>query len=102
MTDLARLKRRLALAAFAVPVIVYPLIYPGSYPVGVGIIAGAMAAGTVGFVLLLGYAHQLAFGQAGFLHGRRLCQRDPERALSRRPVHGAARSALSSRWRSPM
>jgi branched-chain amino acid transport system permease protein len=26
-----------------------------------------MAAGTVGFVLLLGYAHQLAFGQAGFL-----------------------------------
>jgi branched-chain amino acid transport system permease protein len=35
--------------------------------VGVGIIAGAMAAGTVGFVLLIGYAHQLAFGQAGFL-----------------------------------
>ena len=26
-----------------------------------------MAAGTVGFVLLIGYAHQLAFGQAGFL-----------------------------------
>ena len=24
------------------------------------------AAGTVGFVLLLGYAHQLALGQAGF------------------------------------
>jgi branched-chain amino acid transport system permease protein len=67
MTDRARLKRTLALAAFAIPVIVYPLIYPGSYPVGVGIIAGAMAAGTVGFVLLIGYAHQLAFGQAGFL-----------------------------------
>ena len=26
-----------------------------------------MAAGTVGFVLLIGYAHQLALGQAGFL-----------------------------------
>jgi ABC-type branched-subunit amino acid transport system ATPase component/ABC-type branched-subunit amino acid transport system permease subunit len=67
MSDRARLKRILALAAFAIPVITYPLIYPGSYPVGVGIIAGAMAAGTVGFVLLIGYAHQLAFGQAGFL-----------------------------------
>src|SRR5262245_15180633 len=67
MNGLARLKRTLALAGFALPVIVYPLIYPGSYPVGVGIIAGAMAAGTVGFVLLIGFAHQLAFGQAGFL-----------------------------------
>jgi ABC-type branched-subunit amino acid transport system ATPase component/ABC-type branched-subunit amino acid transport system permease subunit len=67
MIERAPLKRTLALVAFAIPVIVYPLIYPGSYPVGVGIIAGAMAAGTVGFVLLIGYAHQLAFGQAGFL-----------------------------------
>ena len=67
MTSLARWKRALALVAFAIPVAIYPLVYPGSYPVGVGIIAGAMAAGTVGFVLLIGYAHQLAFGQAGFL-----------------------------------
>jgi branched-chain amino acid transport system permease protein len=67
MNDPGRLKRTLALIAFAVPVIAFPLIYSGSYPVGVGIIAGAMAAGTVGFVLLIGYAHQLAFGQAGFL-----------------------------------
>ncbi len=67
MTDLARWKRWLALAGFAIPVAIFPLIYPGSYPVGVGIVAGAMAAGTVGFVLLIGYAHQLAFGQAGFL-----------------------------------
>jgi ABC-type branched-subunit amino acid transport system ATPase component/ABC-type branched-subunit amino acid transport system permease subunit len=67
MMKLAGRKRALALAAFAIAVICYPLIYSGSYPVGVGIIAGAMAAGTVGFVLLLGYAHQLAFGQAGFL-----------------------------------
>jgi branched-chain amino acid transport system permease protein len=67
MNGLARRKRTLALVAFTLPVIVYPLLYSGSYPVGVGIIAGAMAAGTVGFVLLIGYAHQLAFGQAGFL-----------------------------------
>ena len=47
-------KRTLALIAFALAVIVYPLVWSGSYPLGVGIIAGAMAAGTVGFVLLLG------------------------------------------------
>jgi branched-chain amino acid transport system permease protein len=67
MTGLAGAKRAVALVTFAAAVIVYPLIWSGSYPLGVGIIAGAMAAGTVGFVLLLGYAHQLAFGQAGFL-----------------------------------
>lgn len=67
MTALAVHKRTLAFIAFALAVAIYPLIYSGSYPVGVGTIAGAMAAGTVGFVLLLGYAHQLAFGQAGFL-----------------------------------
>jgi len=67
MTAPATLKRRLALAAFALPVLVYPLAFSGGYPVGVGIVAGAMAASAVGFVLLIGYAHQLAFGQAGFL-----------------------------------
>ena len=41
-------------------------MFSSSYGVGVGITAGAMAAGSVGFVLLLGYAHQLALGQAGF------------------------------------
>ena len=67
MMGLAARKQALALAAFALAVIIYPLVYSNSYPLGVGTIAGAMAAGTVGFVLLLGYAHQLAFGQAGFL-----------------------------------
>ncbi|MGZ5804804.1 MAG: branched-chain amino acid ABC transporter ATP-binding protein/permease [Xanthobacteraceae bacterium] len=67
MTALAAHKRLLAFIAFAAAVVAYPLIYTGSYPIGVGTVAGAMAAGTVGFVLLLGYAHQLAFGQAGFL-----------------------------------
>jgi branched-chain amino acid transport system permease protein len=56
----------LAIAVFAVLVILYPLALPGSYGIGVGITAGAMAAGSVGFVLLLGYAHQLALGQAAF------------------------------------
>jgi branched-chain amino acid transport system permease protein len=56
----------LALCAFAVLVILYPLVFSSSYWIGVGITAGAMAAGSVGFVLLLGYAHQLALGQAGF------------------------------------
>jgi branched-chain amino acid transport system permease protein len=56
----------LALALFVAAVAVYPLVFAGPYPLGVGITAGAMAAGTVGFVLLIGYAHQLALGQAGF------------------------------------
>ena len=60
------MKARLALASFVALVVLYPLVARGSYPLGVGIITGALAAGTVGFVLLLGYAHQLALGQAGF------------------------------------
>jgi len=42
-------------------------VWSGSYPFGVGIIAGAMAAGTVASCCCSAYAHQLAFGQAGFL-----------------------------------
>lgn len=67
MRSLAPHKRTAAFALALVAIVFYPAIYPGSYPVGVGTVAGAMAAATVGFVLLLGYAHQLAFGQAGFL-----------------------------------
>ncbi len=60
------MKHRAALASFVVLVALYPWVVRGSYPLGIGIITGALAAGTVGFVLLLGYAHQLALGQAGF------------------------------------
>ncbi len=60
------MKLRIGLAAFIACVALYPLAFGGQYPLGVGIITGALAAGTVGFVLLLGYAHQLALGQAGF------------------------------------
>ncbi len=67
MRSLAPYKRTAAFVLALAAIAVYPAIYPGSYPVGVGTVAGAMAAATVGFVLLLGYAHQLAFGQAGFL-----------------------------------
>src|SRR6266568_1742403 len=63
---LAARKTTIAVTVFVAAVIAYPLAFPGSYPLGVGIIAGAMAASTVGFVLLLGYAQQLAIGQAGF------------------------------------
>ena len=60
------MKLRLGLGVFVACVALYPLVFRGQYPLGIGIITGALAAGTVGFVLLLGYAHQLALGQAGF------------------------------------
>src|SRR5690606_33086090 len=60
------MRTRVALAAMIVVVALYPFAMPGAYPLGVGIITGALAAGTVGFVLLLGYAHQLAIGHAAF------------------------------------
>src|SRR2546423_5529148 len=60
------MKRAEGFAQFLVPALAYPLGLRGSYPLGIGIITGALAAGTVGFVLLLGYAQQLALGQAGF------------------------------------
>ncbi|MGE0737257.1 MAG: ATP-binding cassette domain-containing protein [Alphaproteobacteria bacterium] len=56
----------LAFAFFAVVVILFPLIFTGRYEIGTGITVGAMAIATVGFVLLIGYAHQLALGQAAF------------------------------------
>ena len=60
------MKSAIAIAAMVLAVALYPFVLPGAYPLGIGIITGALAAGTVGFVLLLGYAHQLALGQAGF------------------------------------
>jgi branched-chain amino acid transport system permease protein len=56
----------LALGVFIAFVIAYPLFFSSSYGVGVGVTAGAMAAASVGLVLLLGYAHQLALGQPAF------------------------------------
>ena len=66
MRGLAARKTTLALIAFLVLVGGYPLLFRNSYEIGVGITAGALAIGAVGFVLLLGYAHQLAAGQPAF------------------------------------
>src|SRR6202012_2275200 len=59
-------KSPIAAAIFLIAVALYPLWLPDSYHLGVGISAGAMAVSTVGVVLLLGLAHQLAIGQAAF------------------------------------
>jgi branched-chain amino acid transport system permease protein len=59
-------RTRVAIAAMLLAATAYPFLVPGVYPLGIGIITGALAAGTVGFVLLLGYAHQLALGHAAF------------------------------------
>jgi branched-chain amino acid transport system permease protein len=66
MNGLAARKTTIALATFLVLVGAYPLLFPQSYEIGIGITAGALAIGAVGFVLLLGYAHQLAAGQPAF------------------------------------
>jgi len=44
----------------------YPLLLRSDYALGAAITVGTMAIATVGFVLLLGYARQLAIGQAAF------------------------------------
>ncbi len=63
---MARHKTLIATLVFLLAVIAYPILLPDSYHLGVGITAGAIAASTVGVVLLLGLAHQLAIGQAAF------------------------------------
>jgi branched-chain amino acid transport system permease protein len=62
----ARHKSTVAAIVFIGAIAVYPLLLPDSYHLGIGISAGAMAVSTVGLVLLLGFAHQLAIGQAAF------------------------------------
>ncbi len=67
LIDLVR--RRPTSAAFSVLAIVtvlYPFMFSGRFEIGVGIAVGAMAIGATGFVLLIGFAHQLALGQAAF------------------------------------
>ncbi|MGH6979905.1 MAG: ATP-binding cassette domain-containing protein, partial [Stellaceae bacterium] len=68
LTRMTQAQRKTALAVVlgTVAVIVYPLIFHDDYRLGIGITAGALATSTVGVVLLLGLAHQLAIGQAAF------------------------------------
>jgi branched-chain amino acid transport system permease protein len=65
--DALRRQPRAALFAALVGLIVlYPILTRSDYALGAAITVGAMAIATVGFVLLIGYAHQLAIGQAAF------------------------------------
>ncbi|HEY5209813.1 MAG TPA: branched-chain amino acid ABC transporter ATP-binding protein/permease [Stellaceae bacterium] len=66
MARLARYKTALAAGLGTLVVVAYPLIFRDDYHLGIGITAGALAISTVGVVLLLGLAHQLAIGQAAF------------------------------------
>jgi len=56
----------LTFAIFVVAVLIYPVLFRSNYLVGAGIVVGVMAVATVGFILLVGYARQLAVGQAAF------------------------------------
>lgn len=56
----------LSIGVFLLAAVAFPLGFPDSYSLGVATFTGAMAIGSIGLVLLLGYAHQLALGQAAF------------------------------------
>ncbi len=56
----------LTFAIFVLAVVIYPVLFNSNYLVGAGIVVGVMAVATVGFILLVGYARQLAVGQAAF------------------------------------
>ena len=56
----------LTFAVFVLAVVIYPILFNSNYLVGAGIVVGVMAVATVGFILLVGYARQLAVGQAAF------------------------------------
>ena len=53
-------------AIFVLAVVAYPAAFGSNYLVGAGILVGVTAVATVGFILLVGYARQLAVGQAAF------------------------------------
>ena len=63
---LARQKSAITAIVFVGAIVAYPLLLSDSYHLGLGISAVAVAISTVGLVLLLGFAHQLAIGQAAF------------------------------------
>ncbi len=55
-----------AALALGLAVLAYPLFFSGRFEIGAATTVGIMAIGAVGFVLLIGYAHQLAIGHAAF------------------------------------
>ena len=52
--------------ALVLLVLLFPLLADTPYLLGLGVVGGAMAAASVGFVLPIGYAHQLVLGQSAF------------------------------------
>jgi branched-chain amino acid transport system permease protein len=64
--DLRRDPRAGILLALLFATALYPLLLRSDYALGAAITVGTMAIASVGFVLLLGYARQLAIGQAAF------------------------------------
>src|SRR6478735_2216173 len=60
------LRKHIPFAVFVAAVSLFPAIFPDQFAIGAGITVAGFAIGTVGFVLLLGLAHQLAIGQAAF------------------------------------
>lgn len=51
---------------FLLAIVIYPVVFRDHFAIGAAITVAGFAVGTVGFVLLLGLAHQLAIGQAAF------------------------------------
>src|SRR5262245_36908472 len=60
------LRKHIPFVVFVAAVALFPAILRDQFAVGAGITVAGFAIGTVGFVLLLGLAHQLAIGQAAF------------------------------------
>lgn len=60
------MRKYLAFTVFLLAIVIYPLIFRDHFAIGAAITVAGFAVGTVGFVLLLGLAHQLAIGQAAF------------------------------------
>ncbi len=60
------LRRHIPFAVFIAAIAVYPAVFRDQFAIGAGITVAGFAIGTVGLVLLLGLAHQLAIGQAAF------------------------------------
>jgi branched-chain amino acid transport system permease protein len=66
---MARVLNSGGLAGFvlaAAVILAAPFVLRSDYMVGVGITVGAMSIAASGLILLVGYAHQLALGQAAF------------------------------------
>jgi branched-chain amino acid transport system permease protein len=59
-------RQHLPFIVFFAAVVLFPAFLRNEFAIGAGITVAGFAIGTVGFVLLLGLAHQLAIGQAAF------------------------------------